>query len=213
MARQNVVDHYLAKINRISGRSDTIPQRKLIRHFNEQLLLPLPLAQDLSPDQYARLIEQLPVNSPIQIHTGTAPLLPYGAAAAHLLGYVQSTHPTPAKSPTMASRPSPLETKLGKTGLERSFNEFLSGTTGMEIWRVDPLGFQDTRLKMTPPQQGKHLITSIDMDLQLAAETALGERTGAAIALDIQSGEVLTLVSHPTYDLNDLSPFIPTKSF
>ena len=213
VARQNVVDHYLAKINRISGRSDTIPQRKLIRHFNEQLLLPLPLAQDLSPDQYARLIEQLPVNSPIQIHTGTARYYPYGAAAAHLLGYVQSTHPDASEIPNDGIKTFTFKTKLGKTGLERSFNEFLSGTTGMEIWRVDPLGFQDTRLKMTPPQQGKHLITSIDMDLQLAAETALGERTGAAIALDIQSGEVLTLVSHPTYDLNDLSPFIPRKVF
>ena len=213
LARQNVVDRYVAKINRITGRSDTIPQRKLIRHFNEQLLLPLPLAQDLSPDQYARLVEQLPVNSPIQIHTGTARYYPYATAAAHLLGYVQSTQPDASEIPDDGIKTFTFKTKLGKTGLERSFNELLSGTTGMEIWRVDPLGFQDTRLEMIPPQQGQNLITSIDMDLQLAAETALGERTGAAVALDIQSGEVLTLVSHPTYDLNDLSPFIPRKIF
>jgi penicillin-binding protein 2 len=213
VARQNVVDRYVAKINRITGRNDTISQRKLIRHFNEQLLLPLPLAQDLSPDHYARLVEQLPVNSPIQIHTDTARYYPYCTVAAHLLGYVQSTQPDANEIPDDGIKTFTFKTKLGKTGLERSFNELLSGTTGMEIWRVDPLGFQDTRLEMIPPQQGQDLITSIDMDLQLAAETALGERTGAAVALDIQSGEVLTLVSHPTYDLNDLSPFIPRKTF
>ena len=67
--------------------------------------------------------------------------------------------------------------KIGKTGLERSFDEQLSGSTGMEIWRVDPLGFQDSRLEFITPKQGKNLITSIDIDLQQAAEIALGERT------------------------------------
>jgi penicillin-binding protein 2 len=66
---------------------------------------------------------------------------------------------------------------------------------------------------MTPPKQGQNLITSIDIDLQLAAETALGERTGAVAALDLRTGEVLTLASHPSYDLNDLSPFIPRTTF
>ena len=188
-ARLNVVNHYVAKINAITGRERLHPQSKLIRHFNEQLLLPLPLVEDLSPDQYARLVEQLPVNSPIQIHTGTARYYPYGSAAAHLLGYVQNTLPDASEFPDDGIKTFTFKTKLGKTGLERSFNELLSGTTGMELWRVDPLGFQDTRLEMIPPKQGEDLITSIDMDLQLAAETALGERTGAAIALDIQSAK------------------------
>jgi penicillin-binding protein 2 len=212
-ARHNVVNRYIAIINDITGRDDSITESKLIRHFNEQLLLPLPLVEDLSPDHYARLVEQIPVNSPIQIHTGTARYYPYGTTAAHLLGYVQNTLPDASEIPDDGIKTFTFKTKLGKTGLERSFNNLLSGTTGRELWRVDPLGFQDTRLEMIAPQQGENLITSIDMDLQLAAETALGERTGAAIALDIHSGEVLTLVSHPTYDLNELSPFIPRTTF
>jgi penicillin-binding protein 2 len=47
----------------------------------------------------------------------------------------------------------------------------------------------------------------------MAAETALGERTGAAIALDVRTGEVLAIASHPSYDLNGLSPYIPRKTF
>ena len=212
-ARLNVVNRYIAQINAITGRDDSITKTKLIRHFNEQLLLPLPLVEDLAPDQYARLIEQIQVNSPIQIYTGTARYYPYGELAAHLLGYVQNTFPARDKIPNDGIKTFTFKTKLGKTGLERSFNDLLTGTTGMELWRVDPLGFQDTCLEMTPPKQGDPLITSIDIDLQLAAEIALGERTGAAVVLDVRSGEVLAMLSHPTYDLNDLSPFIPRNVF
>jgi len=212
-ARGNVVQRYIDTINRVTGRDDSLSERKLVRHFNEQLLLPLPLVEDLDPDQYARLVEQIPVQSPIEIHTGTARYYPYGELAAHTLGYVQSVNPEPGEMPDDGIKTFTFKTKIGKTGLERSFDERLSGTTGSEIWRVDPLGFQHERLEMIPPEQGGDLITSIDVDLQQAAETALGDRTGAAVALDVRTGEVLVIASRPAYDLNRLSPFIPRATF
>ena len=175
--------------------------------------MPLALVEDLTADQYARLIEQVPVQSPIQIHTDTARYYPYGVAAAHTLGYVQSVNPELDEIPDDGVKTFTFKTKRGRTGLERSFDDLLSGSTGWEIWRVDPLGFQDTLLDHERPRQGGDLITSIDIDLQLAAETALGNRTGAAVALDVRTGEVLAIASHPSYDLNDLSPFIPRKTF
>lgn len=213
VARRNVIQRYIDQINEISGRDDTISIRTIIRHFNEQLLLPLPLVSDLNSDEYARLIEQVPVQSPIQIHTDTARYYPYGVAAAHTLGYVQNVNPDLEDIPSDGIKTFAFKTKRGKTGLERSFDDLLSGETGTEIWRVDPLGFQDSLLAGETPKQGKNLITSIDIDLQLAAETALGERAGAAIALDVRTGEVLAIASHPSYDLNDLSPYIPRKTF
>ena len=213
VARRAVIQRYVDQINRITGRDDSISESQIIRHFNEQLLLPLALVEDLDPDQYARLVEQVPVDSPINIHTDTARYYPYGTAAAHTLGYVQSVTPDASEFPDDGIKTFTFKKKVGKTGLERSFNEQLSGTTGSELWRVDPLGFQDTRLELVPPRKGQDLVTSLDIDLQLAAETALGDRKGAAIALDVQSGEVLTMASHPSYDLNDLSPFIPQTTF
>jgi penicillin-binding protein 2 len=213
VARRAVIQRYVDQINRITGRDDSISESQIIRHFNEQLLLPLALVEDLDPDQYARLVEQVPVDSPINIHTDTARYYPYGTAAAHTLGYVQSMTPDASEFPDDGIKTFTFKKKVGKTGLERSFNEQLSGTTGSELWRVDPLGFQDTRLELVPPRKGQDLVTSLDIDLQLAAEAALGDRKGAAIALDVQSGEVLTMASHPSYDLNDLSPFIPQTTF
>ncbi|HBO58227.1 MAG TPA: penicillin-binding protein 2 [Opitutae bacterium] len=213
-ARHAVILRYIEQINAITGREDSLSESHLIRHFNEQLLLPLPLVDDLSPNQYARLVEQIhPVHSPIKIHTAFARYYPYKSLAAHILGYVQSKLPSSQELPSDGIKTYTFKKQVGKTGLERYFDSHLSGTTGSEIWRVDPLGFQDTRLKMLPPNQGNDLITSIDIDLQAAAETALGERTGAVIALDIQTGETLTIASHPTYDQNKLSPFIPRRTF
>ncbi|MCH2035577.1 MAG: penicillin-binding protein 2 [Puniceicoccaceae bacterium] len=213
-ARHAVILRYIEQINAITGRKDSLSESQLVRHFNEQLLLPLPLVDDLSPNQYARLVEQIhPVYSPIKIHTAFARYYPYKTLAAHTLGYVQSKLPDFKQLPSDGLKTFTFKKQIGKTGLERYFDSHLSGTTGSEIWRVDPLGFQDTRLEMLPPKQGEDLITSIDIDLQAAAETALGERTGAVVALDIKTGETLTIASHPTYDQNKLSPFIPRKTF
>lgn len=213
VARRAVIQRYVERINAITGREDSISESAVIRHFNEQLLLPLALVEDLEPEHYARLVEQIPVDSPVKIHTDTARYYPYGVAAAHTLGYVQNVTPDPSEFPDDGIKTFTFKKKVGKTGLERQFNDLLSGTTGSEMWRVDPLGFQDTRLHIEPPKKGGDLITSIDIDLQMAAETALGERAGAAVALDVRTGEVLTIASHPSFDLNDLSPFIPRATF
>jgi penicillin-binding protein 2 len=63
------------------------------------------------------------------------------------------------------------------------------------------------------PVQGKNIVTSLDIELQQAAETAMAERIGAAVALDVRTGEVLVLVSKPDYDLNTFVPRISTKTF
>ncbi len=212
-ARLDVVQAHLDTINRITGRDGRVELPALVRHFNEQLLLPLPLVEDLEPEEYARLVEQVPVQSPIRIHTGSARYYPFGQTAAHTLGYVQRENPSEDEFPDDGIKTFTFKTKRGRTGLEQTFDKELAGTTGMEVWRVDPLGFQDTLLEMKPSKKGANLITSLDIDLQLAAETALGERTGAAVALDVHTGEVLVLASRPSYDLNRLSPFIPRTVF
>ena len=212
-ARTNVIDRYLAIIGMHSERTPSLKESKIVRHFNEQLLLPLPLAQDLNAQEYAKLIESLPVQSPINVHTSSARYYPYRSAAAHTLGYVQNVNPDLEQLPKDGIKNFTFKTKLGKTGLEKSFNRELAGASGYEIWQVDPLGYQNQQLELKAPKQGNPLITSLDIELQNVAETALGDRTGAAAVLDVETGEVLALVSKPTFDLNDLSPFISEATF
>lgn len=208
-ARLAVVQSYVAQVDAIIGRETELPLRTLVRHFNERLLLPLTLVSDLNGNEYARLIEQLPTQSPIQIHADSTRFYPHGSLAAHVLGFVTLEDPVddPLMDPNLKTFT--FQAKRGRSGLERSFDEKLQGQTGAEIWRVDPLGFQDQRLSLIPPRQSQALITSLDLDLQKVAEAALDNRRGAAIAIDVVSGEVLAMASGPGYDANRLTPFIP----
>lgn len=208
-ARLQVVQRHLSKLNILLGTDFEVTSRDIERHFSQSLLLPFPLARDLSPEQYARLIEQVPLDSPIQVRSGTARFYPYGAAAAHTLGFVsESTDFADGTLPGDELLTFRNEGKIGRSGLEQTFNDALQGQTGGEIWTVDPGGFQHERVVHEVPRKGANLQTSLDIKMQLVAEAALGEQVGAAVAMDVYTGEILALVSTPNFDLNDLSPFL-----
>jgi len=211
-ARQNVVQRYMNRINTLLGIRIAVESSDIERHFSQSLLLPFPLVEDLAREDYARLVEHIPLDSPIQILSGTARWYPYGEAAAHTLGFVSDSKEFPEGAlPGDQLLTFRNEAQVGRSGLEQEFNDLLQGQTGGEIWTVDPSGFQYERVVHEQPRKGNDLVTSIDIDVQLAAENALADKTGAVVAIEIESGEVLAIVSKPAYDLNDLSPFLSYK--
>ncbi len=213
-ARSAVVQKYLDRVNQILGRNDQVDRNEVERHFRQNLLLPKALVKDLELDDFAQLIEQVPVNSPIQIHTESARYYPYGSSAAHILGFVGTTFEVPAEGvPGDDLTTVTFKGKTGRTGLERQFDEHLQGTSGGEIWVVDPSGFQYQLARQQLPAKGNDLSITIDIDLQLATEEALGENKGALAALNVKTGEVLALASKPDFDLNSLSPYIPNQVY
>lgn len=214
-ARAGVVQRYLDKINEATGQNHRVDPIDLDKHYHQRLLLPYPLVSDLSSGEFAKIIEQIPRESKIQLHTSSARYYPHDFAAAHVLGYVSSTDELPERGlPGENLMTFNIRGSVGRTGLERFYNQHLQGRTGSEIWIVDPSGFRYGKpVEQQPPIKGKDLMISIDVDLQKVAQRAIGARTGAAIAMDVQSGEVLALASKPDYDLNDLTPYIPTSVF
>lgn len=213
-SRQAVLQRYLDEINHLLEREDTLSVRDIQRHFWHRLLMPFPLITDLSHREYARLIEQLPLHSPIEIYTDTARHYPYGQAAAHVLGYVVSNPDIPETTlPGETLRTFSYRNEIGRTGLERAFEDTLQGRSGGEIWIVDRFQYQFESVHEQDAVQGDDLQTSLDIHVQLAAEKALENKTGAVVAIDVRSGEILALASSPSYDLNDLSPHIPQSVF
>jgi penicillin-binding protein 2 len=96
---------------------------------------------------------------------------------------------------------------VGRLGLEARFDDLLQGETGGAIYRVSPAGYRiNPPLEKYAPVAGHDLTTSLDADLQAAAEDSLGDQTGAAVALDVNTGEVLVLASTPGYNLQDFTP-------
>ena len=208
IARAAVAQRYLDKINFILNRHETVRTADLNRHVNQTLLLPYVLLDDLAPEEYARLIERLPVTSPLQVYATSSRHYPYASAAAHTLGYTSiDNDPEVEDFPGEDLLTFKMKGSFGRDGLEKQFDVELQGETGGAIYLVDPAGYKvDLPIEKRLPVQGKNLVTSLDIDLQLAAEQAMEGRTGAAVALDIRTGEVLALVSKPDYDLNNFVP-------
>lgn len=210
ITRASVVQRYLDQVNTILGRSEKVDGRDLNRHFVRELLLPYTLIGDLKPAEYARLLESLPVSSPLQVYTSSARYYPFGPTAAHTMGYVGINPNIESEDfPGDDLRTFKLKGSIGREGLEKIFDDQLQGESGGTIFRVDPSGYRiNPPLDKRQPVQGKNLVTSLDMDLQRAAETKLREfdTPGAAVAMDVRTGEVLVLASVPDYDLGDFSP-------
>jgi penicillin-binding protein 2 len=122
----------------------------------------------------------------------------YGPLASHLLGYVgEVTVKDLARLPDYR-----MGDEIGKFGLERAWENTLRGDSGGQEIEVDAVGRRLRMLREIPERPGDSIIMTIDLDLQRVAEEAIGDRAGALVALDPNTGYVLALASHPTFDPN-----------
>ena len=208
ISRVTLVQSYLDQLNSILRRHEQVDARALRRHFERELLLPYTLLEGLDDNETARLLERLPVNSPLQVYAAPTRWYPYGSAAAHTLGYVRPDEALDAEGfPGADLTTFKMRGTTGRDGLEKWFDSHLQGVAGGRIFRVDPTGYKiNPPLDQRAPQRGNPLVTSLDIDLQTAAEESLGDQKGAAVALDVATGEVLVLASKPDYNLNDFTP-------
>jgi penicillin-binding protein 2 len=127
---------------------------------------------------------------------------PYGKLAAHVIGYIGEISPKQLEDPHYADyKPGDI---IGKAGLESVYDKQLRGKNGMKRLIVDSRGRAIDTLEEIPPVKGRDLVTAIDLDLQQVAEEQFditGE-DGVAIAMNPQNGEILAMVSRPSFDPN-----------
>jgi penicillin-binding protein 2 len=126
-----------------------------------------------------------------------------GQLAAHAMGYVGEVTEAELTTPEFVNFKS--GDQVGKTGLERQYNNVLVGQDGFKRVIVNSFGremLEMGQVEEQPYVAGNDLVTTIDLDLQRAAEDLVGERTGAVVALDPRTGEILAMVSRPAYDPN-----------
>ena len=211
IARVSVVQNHLNLVNRILGSRHRVDDAGLERHYRQARILPYLLLEDISPTDYARLLEQLPVASPLQVYTASTREYPHGVLAAHTLGYTASDDNLDVGDALPGAELTTFKMRgsVGRQGLEFALDDRLQGQAGGAIYLVDPAGYRlQPPLEKRRPVQGGDVVLSLDLDLQQAAETQMAETglAGAAVALDIATGEVLALVSKPDYDLNDFTP-------
>ncbi len=210
VAREMVLNKYIKMVNSILDTNYSVSLKEFEAHEWQHRLLPFPLIKNLTAKEHAILAEKLPIDSPIQIFTSSSRYYPHGETAAHILGYVTSNFDNIDVSgiPREELRTYSYAGEHGRSGVERTFNEHLSGSNGAKIWVVDHQGYQYENILDITAKKGKSLRVSIDLNIQEAVESAFDDFKGAAVMLDVKTGEVLAMASRPCYDLNTLTPYI-----
>lgn len=137
-------------------------------------------------------------------------LYPKHGIASAALGYVGEVSEETIAKPGSTYRPGDV---VGKFGIEREYNQILSGRDGMRRVVVNSRGQEVGSLTTINALPGNDLRLTLDLDLQMAAEASLGDRPGAVVAMDPRTGEVLAMVSHPAFDPNDFAKRIDREEW
>ena len=136
---------------------------------------------------------------------------PQNGFSAHILGYTGEVSEYELDSAEFARYKQ--GDIIGKAGLERQYNDLLMGSDGERRVVVDHLGNERELIDKKEPEAGRSIQLTIDLDLQAVAELALRDRNGAVVALDPRTGEVLAMVSGPSYDPNKFAGRIRRKEW
>lgn len=154
----------------------------------------LPASSDITGPLLALEIPGVLINSP------TERVYPYGAAAAHLTGYMQAISAEELEQ--RAGQGYNTGSKIGKAGVELLLEERLKGSDGQRIIIVDADGNEKQVLAERPKVDGEDITLTIDMALQSMLHQQMQNDKGAAVVMNHQTGEVLALLSTPSYDPN-----------
>jgi len=197
----------------LSGDADLISQglhldprevRERLRKFaGTAQYQPIYLKEDITPDELAFIEShrnELPELDTIMAHRR---LYPRNGFMAHLVGYVgEVSEQMLNQARWELYNPGDV---VGKSGVELQYNQVLMGKNGSRQVLVNSKGKEVGELDQKPAIPGHNLKLTLDIDLQIAAEEAMGDKNGAMIAMDPRTGEILAMVSRPTFDPNDFA--------
>lgn len=176
---------------------------------------PVPLKENLTEKQIARFIvdqHRFPFVSIVKIQHR---YYPYGASLTHILGYISKINTQDKQRLEEENKASDYVAtfNIGKMGIERYYEDVLHGTAGNEKVEVNSRGRIVRLLEQHPPQAGEDIYLSINLKLQLYIESLLAGRKASVVAIDPNNGEVLAMVSSPSYDSNDFVGGISSKKY
>jgi len=175
-----------------------------LRHFQyAPKFQPIPLKQDITPDEQAFIAahrDELPELETLQEQRR---LYPKDGFAANLIGYVGEVSENDLNQERFAAyEPGDV---VGKSGVEETYDDILRGTDGSRDVVVNSHGKEVGQMGQELAIPGQDLRLTIDLDLQMAAEKALEGKNGAIVAMDPHTGEILAMVSRPTFDPNQFA--------
>ncbi len=212
------IEHVVQELARLLDR-DPAALLADVERARRAALPPITLARNLSFATLSAIEERMDHLPGVEVRAEPARRYPYGSLAAHAIGYLGEVSEEELQEAD-AQRTYRRGDLIGRSGVERSYEEYLRGSDGVEYVQVDALGRRANlfdELPTTPSQPGNDVVLTIDLGVQRAAEAALdsvssmlakefGEATpphaGSIVALDPRTGEILAMASRPAFDPN-----------
>ena len=207
----NAIDAYVDALAPVVGRPREITREAIERHILRRRPLALTAWTHLDPAALARLCESTNVLHGADIQVRADRIYPYGDAAAHVVGYVGRAQPERAPTPEEADdEPEDfdyyLSDLIGRGGVEKALDTELAGLPGGELVRIDAIGYKHAGAVGRAPVDGRDVVLSLDLAWQREAERLLEGWRGAAVVVDVATGELPVLASSPRFDLREFLP-------
>jgi penicillin-binding protein 2 len=195
--RAEDVDATLDALSTLVTLADSDRKRVMRDVGRQRPFIPVAVRDDLSWEDVARL-EVNALDLPgVAIEEGQSRVYPYGEKFAHILGYVAAVSETEIDGDPLLQVPG---FRIGKAGIEKGYEASLRGIGGSSQLEVNAVGRIVRELDRKDGEPGSDLTLAIDLDLQNVAVQRLGSESGAAVVVDVDSGEVLAMASTPAYD-------------
>ncbi|MFN2385216.1 MAG: penicillin-binding protein 2, partial [Thermoanaerobaculia bacterium] len=172
---------------------------RLQRGLRHPEFLPIPVVENLRIEEVAAIQARAPEHPEFAIAVSQRRLYRHGRSAAHALGYLSEATPDQIRRMKEVYR---LGDWIGQKGIESTYERLLAGTNGERRVIVDSHGREISEENRIEARPGQNLFVTIDLPLQQIAEEYFRDRVGAAVALDPKTGDILAMVSSPSYDPN-----------
>ena len=166
----------------------------------------LPLRTQLNDEEIARFAAQRYRFPGVEVQARLMRQYPQGDIASHVIGYIGRINRRESEAMDDWEDEDQANYRgtdvIGKLGIEQSYEQVLHGRTGFEQVETAASGEAVRKLARRPATSGSTVVLSIDIKLQALVEEMFGERRGALVAIDPRTGEILAMVSKPTFDPN-----------
>lgn len=201
---------------------DTMDRRRaIIREVNAASKFnPVPVKSDLTWEEFAKVNQYAPELPGVMADMNEARYYPFGGAFAHVIGYVakvsdrdvQAIRDKGQQPPALLFNPS---FRIGRQGIEKALDQDLRGQAGGNRVEVDARGrvVAEDIGGSRPAVQGQEVILTLDADIQNRALEVFGEESGSCVVMDVRNGDILAMVSSPSFDPNLFVSGIPSKAY
>ena len=211
LARESLKEEHLRPIAQGLDLDYNDLQARVRRFRSRPRYEPIALKQEMTPADLAFVDSHHDFFPELVVISAQPRLYPENGMLAHVIGYTGEISEEELDLPEFARyEPGAV---VGKFGIERQYNDWLTGVDGQRQVVVDNRGQVRQVLATKPAIAGKDLQITIDLDLQAVAELAMDGRNGAVVALDPRTGDVLAMVSRPAFDPNKFAVRIKTKDW